>query len=293
MDVSPEPNFSDNPIETVQAPAPPPAERDVSRIDGAQYPHRDLPRITDHRGRGFEVVISQSVLNDMHLHGRSRPDVEVCGVLVGNVYRDANGPYLHVEANIKGDHAAGKTAQVTFTSETWTHINEEMERSHAGRKILGWYHTHPGFGIFLSEMDLFIQNNFFPELWQVAYVYDPKSDEDGIFIWKQGQATRDKYLVDPDTANTDPPKAKNQAALPSGTLGELMERVQALEHRVRWLIGAIFLVMALAVLSPLLARFIFPTTDIDETVPSNDGPAIPASLQVPPGLPASGGSKSR
>src|SRR3954447_25139327 len=80
-----------------------------------------------------------------------------------------------------------------------------MERNHHGRKILGWYHTHPGFGIFLSEMDLFIQNNFFPEPWQVASVYDPKSGEDGIFVWKRGHATLDPYLVDPDTINTDPP----------------------------------------------------------------------------------------
>ena len=262
-----------------------PSDRDISQVDPAQYPARELSRIRDLRGQGFQAVIARSALNDMHRHGRSQRDVEVCGVLVGNVYRDDNGPYLYVEANIKGDHAAGKTAQVTFTAETWNHINDEMERNHAGRKILGWYHTHPGFGIFLSEMDLFIQNNFFPEPWQVAYVYDPKSGEDGIFVWKQGQATRDPYLVDPDTINTDPPVTKEQAAPTSGTLGELIERVQVLEHRVKWLVGALFLVAALAVLSPLVIHFALPMySDVNDTsVPITDpAPHIPESLQLPP-----------
>jgi proteasome lid subunit RPN8/RPN11 len=273
-----------------------PIERDVSRVDAATHLARELPRIRDLRKNGFQVVIARSALNDMHRHGRSQPDVEVCGVLVGNVYRDDNGPYLYVEANIKGDHAAGKTAQVTFTAETWNHINDEMERDHAGRKILGWYHTHPGFGIFLSEMDLFIQNNFFPEPWQVAYVYDPKSGEDGIFVWKHGQATRDAYLVDPDTINTDPPVSKEQAAPASGTMSELTERVQSLEHRVKWVVGALFLVAALAVVSPLLIHLLLPmNSDVNDGVPVDSNPParIPDSLQAPPATAPVEGSSGR
>src|SRR5439155_8505997 len=197
------------------------------------------------RRHGHQVGMTRSAPNDMPRPGPSCPDVEVCRVLVGNGDDGGPRPCLHVEASIKGDHAAGKTAQVTFTAETWNHINGELERNHHGRKILGWYHTHPGFGIFLSDMDLFIQNNFFNEPWQIAYVYDPKSGEDGVFVWREGRATRDTYLVDPDTINTDPPKAATEPVPTTGTLAELTERVQSLEHRMRWLIGALFLVAAL------------------------------------------------
>jgi proteasome lid subunit RPN8/RPN11 len=225
----------------------------------------------------------------MHAHGRGSPDVEVCGVIVGNVYRDERGPYLYVEASIKGDHAAGKTAQVTFTAETWNHINDEMEAKFAGRRILGWYHTHPGFGIFLSEMDLFIQNNFFPEPWQVAYVYDPKSDEDGVFVWKNGQATRNPYLVDPDAASTDPARAAGQTPPPSGTLAELTARVQSLEHRVKALVVGLLFIAVLAVLSPLVAHLLLPA---DRAVDVSEDdlprlPPVPASL-APTSQPAVG-----
>ena len=270
-----------------------PADRDASNVDPSQYPWRDLPRLRGERRDGYQVVMTRSALNDMHRHGRSSPDVEVCGVIVGNVYRDERGAYLYVEASIKGDHAAGKTAQVTFTAETWTHINDELERNHAGRKILGWYHTHPGFGIFLSDMDLFIQNNFFNEPWQVAYVYDPKSGEDGVFVWRAGRATREPHLIDPDTVNTDPAKAVNQSVPTTGTLAELTARVQVLEHRVKWLVGALFLVAALAVAAPLVMHMLLPA-GLEPLAPSSSSssssssptidarePSIPASLQMP------------
>jgi proteasome lid subunit RPN8/RPN11 len=263
-----------------------PADRDVSNIDPSAYPARDLPRLRDQRTQGFQAVLTRSALNDMHRHGRSSPDVEVCGVLVGNVYHDDRGPYLYVEASIKGDHAAGKTAQVTFTAETWNHINDELEKNHPGKKILGWYHTHPGFGIFLSEMDLFIQNNFFPEPWQVAYVYDPKSGEDGTFVWKRGQATRDPYLVDPDTINTDPPAAKGAEVPTTGTLAELTARVQSLEHRLKLILVLLVIVAALAVVSPLLAHLLLPAATGEPapmpTMESSVDRAIPASLRLPP-----------
>jgi proteasome lid subunit RPN8/RPN11 len=285
MDMSP-PELPMGETPATTTPPEVPADRDVSKLDPADYPKRELPRIYNQRAAGFQAVIARSALNDMHRHGRSQRDVEVCGVLVGNVYHDDNGPYLYIEANIKGDHAAGKTAQVTFTAETWNHINDEMERNFPGRKILGWYHTHPGFGIFLSEMDLFIQNNFFPEPWQVAYVYDPKSGEDGIFVWKNGQATRDKYLVDPDAIDTDPPRRKEEHSVPSGTLSELTGRVQSLERKVKWLMGALFLALALAVVSPMIVHLYLPSDRIGEAggIPAagEDPLQIPPSLQAPP-----------
>ena len=52
--------------------------------------------------------------------------------------------------------------------------------------MLGWYHSHPGFGVFLSEHDLFIQQNFFSNPQQVAWVFDPHTDEEGCFGWIGG-----------------------------------------------------------------------------------------------------------
>src|SRR4051794_5348452 len=172
---------------------------DVSTIDGAQFPHRTIDRLTGTREPRFQTVIKQSVLNDIHAHGQTSLEAEICGVLVGNVFRDNAGPYLYINHSIRGDSAENRAAQVTFKAETWTHIQNIMERDHPDEKIVGWYHTHPGFGIFLSGMDLFIQDNFFNLPWQVAFVYDPTSGEEGLFVWRAGSSDREPFLIQEDT----------------------------------------------------------------------------------------------
>ena len=69
---------------------------------------------------------------------------------------------MSVEATIRGDAARKGPTHVTFTQETWTQIHKDKDERHPKRQIVGWYHTHPGFGVEFSEMDLFVQRNFFP-----------------------------------------------------------------------------------------------------------------------------------
>ena len=46
-----------------------------------------------------------------------------------------------------------------------------------GEEILGWAHTHPGFGVFLSNFDKQQHQRFFTAPWQVAYVMDTQAHE--------------------------------------------------------------------------------------------------------------------
>jgi proteasome lid subunit RPN8/RPN11 len=120
-------------------------------------------------------------------HAVVEPDVEVCGVLVGQVLRDTHGEYVHVTDVIRGQAAKQEGAAVTFTHETWNHIHRQMDERFADRRIVGWYHTHGGFGVFLSEMDTFVHQNFFPEPYHVAYVYDPLAGSEGFFRRSEGE----------------------------------------------------------------------------------------------------------
>jgi len=135
------------------------------------------------RPEGFQIVVRRSTLNSMKEHGRTSQYAEVGGMLVGNLYWNY-GPFLVIEASIIGEHTDTKAASVTFTAETWKHVWAEQGKNYPNTHIIGWYHTHPGFGIFLSDMDLFMCENIFNAPHQVAYVYDPQSEKDGWFIWK-------------------------------------------------------------------------------------------------------------
>jgi proteasome lid subunit RPN8/RPN11 len=128
------------------------------------------------------VVMEAEVLRKIRQHARTSMKAEVCGVLIGNSEQER----MTVEACISGINAAQGGAHVTFTQDTWEHIYKIKDKDFPDHKIVGWYHSHPGFGVFLSEHDLFIQQNFFSNPQQVAWVFDPHTDEEGCFGWIGG-----------------------------------------------------------------------------------------------------------
>ena len=148
---------------------------------------------------GSHTVVLQSVINEIKEHGRSSMHAEVCGVLVGSLCWDGR-PYLLIDGRIEGKHASHQSGSVTFTSETWDFIHEELAAKYPDRKIVGWYHTHPGFGIFLSNMDAFIHENFFSFPWEPAYVFDPQAETDGFFFQVGTELVQEEVSVSVDAA---------------------------------------------------------------------------------------------
>lgn len=138
----------------------------------------------------FRVIIAEDAFDRMVARGGEDTAREIGGILVGQVLRDECGAYVVVDTTIDALHAEEKGAELTITHATWAHVHDQMDTVHKGKKIVGWYHTHPGFGIFLSDRDLFIQQSFFNLPFQVALVYDPKSREHGLFTWRDNKPWR-------------------------------------------------------------------------------------------------------
>ncbi len=129
----------------------------------------------------FRFHMTEAVHKSIQEHAKADVSVEICGVLVGKWEKDEHGPFALVTENIRCESATSKFAEVTFTHESWSQINKEMDSKYTDLRIIGWYHSHPDFGIFLSDRDVFIHENFFSGPGQVAYVVDPVRDLEGVF----------------------------------------------------------------------------------------------------------------
>jgi proteasome lid subunit RPN8/RPN11 len=140
-----------------------------------------------------KVFLSQSAYCRINLHSASEMDDEVGGALVGLwcLDRDTGEQFVVVQHMLPARHTRQGSVYLTFTKDTLVDFHDEVEKNHAGKKIVGWYHTHPRMGIFLSHYDTWLHNNFFPESWQVALVVEPHSSIAGFFI------RRDDNMLDP------------------------------------------------------------------------------------------------
>jgi proteasome lid subunit RPN8/RPN11 len=134
------------------------------------------------------VYMEEATRNAIDAHVSTDTSVESGGVLVGLV--DEAAHQVYITASIPAHRAKGTVASLTFTHEAWDDIDEIMSRDFENYRMVGWYHSHPRFGIFLSDYDMFIQSNFFAEPWQVAYVVDPVLKTSGFFGWDQGEVVR-------------------------------------------------------------------------------------------------------
>lgn len=139
------------------------------------------------RAADFRIHFHPAAHGRAVAHAKEDKSVEICGVLVGDWGQDADGPFARITEIIRCDSATKKFAEVTFTHESWTQINREMDTKFADLRIIGWYHSHPDFGIFLSDRDVFIQQNFFSGPGQLAFVVDPVRDAEGVFEWHDGK----------------------------------------------------------------------------------------------------------
>ena len=136
------------------------------------------------------VFIAESAMRAMERHASSEKDKEVGGVLLGGFYRTDDGGFVEITDIIQATSARGTDVSLTFTHETWEQINEEQARRSPDLRIVGWYHSHPALGVFMSKEDEFIHSSFFTEPWHVALVVDPIYHNWGCFNWKDGVLDR-------------------------------------------------------------------------------------------------------
>ena len=129
-------------------------------------------------------------------HAYQTPEIEVGGVLLGNVYRstDVGGvqdlptDFIEIIEALQAPQTTAKVGSFNFPPEVWAQLNSTRDtliqngRLHPTTNIIGWYHTHPGHSVFLSPQDLFIHNNFFSRDFQIALVVDPQNHYGAFFV---------------------------------------------------------------------------------------------------------------
>jgi len=157
---------------------------------------------SDENPEDFKIFIKQETLKSIDDYLSSDLNNELGGVLVGDVCKNSEDEncktYIKIDNLIIAKHTNSSLSRLTFTHETWEYMNDVLEKDYPDKKILGWFHSHPGHTVFMSTFDIFIQENFFNMDYMTAYVFDPTIKERGFFYKKEGKIIRSNgyYLYD-------------------------------------------------------------------------------------------------
>jgi proteasome lid subunit RPN8/RPN11 len=167
-------------------------ELSVREPERRQRPDRDrkfacvayeVPGVAD-----LPIFLDRRAADAIERHALSDTSVELGGILLGKECLDlqTGQPFVWISHSLEAKHYANTQASFTYTHDSWEEITRHRDQKFPDFDIVGWYHTHPSFGIFLSHHDLFIHQHFFSQALQVAYVVDPINQTRGFFQWRDG-----------------------------------------------------------------------------------------------------------
>lgn len=120
---------------------------------------------------GETVQISPLALLKMLKHGRAGVPIEVMGLMLGRRIDDYTTEVVDVYAMPQ----TGTGVTVEAVDPVYqTKMNAALEMVGRTEYVVGWYHSHPGFGCWLSHIDMATQSSFEQlDKNSIAVVIDP------------------------------------------------------------------------------------------------------------------------
>jgi proteasome lid subunit RPN8/RPN11 len=155
----------------------------------------------------LDVVVPESILEDMCRLTREAGERETGGILLGHVCRQETGGDVGVEitAHVPARHTVGDAVKLTFTSDTWTDVRAAVALRKAGELLVGWWHSHPAIAWckacpierqrvcslstgFLSSDDRALHRAMFPSAFTQALLvtHSAAGLETKLFGWRRG-----------------------------------------------------------------------------------------------------------
>ncbi|KDN48135.1 hypothetical protein RSAG8_03151, partial [Rhizoctonia solani AG-8 WAC10335] len=120
---------------------------------------------------GEVIHISSLALLKMLKHGRAGVPMEVMGLMLGEFVDDYTVQVIDVFAMPQ----SGTSVTVESVDHVFqTRMVEMLKQTGRPEMVVGWYHSHPGFGCWLSSVDINTQSSFERlNARSVAVVIDP------------------------------------------------------------------------------------------------------------------------
>lgn len=133
------------------------------------------------------IIMHQDALRQVVEHSHSDRRVELGGALLGQAYRYQSQIYVEIMAALPAVSGSHGPIHFTFNADSWTQLQRDRAERYPKLDIVGWFHTHPGLGVFYSGDDVVVHSAAFTLPWHVGLVVDPIRNEASFFGWIKGQ----------------------------------------------------------------------------------------------------------
>ncbi len=144
----------------------------------------------------LDLYVSKLAEEKIRNHASSVAEqrLEVMGFLLGNVY-EHDGTTFSVVRDVATTDLDATSVRVRFQPDGMEKLFESIDDCGFSYLVVGWYHSHPGHGCFLSSTDVDTQRAMFNKPYHSAIVIDPLRREIEAFRIENGIAVPRLFAV--------------------------------------------------------------------------------------------------
>jgi len=128
----------------------------------------------------FPIYVKKKVIDQITKLCK-KSDLEVFGYLVGELHEWNSTKYIVISEQISVRAGTdSRDVSVQLLADSMGLFDEKFQKlknKNANLLNIGWWHSHPGFGCFLSAVDLTTQREQYPSPHETALVVDPVNDD--------------------------------------------------------------------------------------------------------------------
>ncbi|UCG70706.1 MAG: hypothetical protein JSV09_06745 [Thermoplasmata archaeon] len=144
----------------------------------------------------YDIYILKTSMDKLVEHCKTYADkrLEVMGFLIGDVYKWNDSTFTLVKDVVSTDLDATEIS-VRFARDGFEGLFSKLEDLPYDYVIVGWYHSHPGLGCFLSSKDIETQGRMFRKSFHTALVVDPIREEIVAYKMEDEEYVKREFAV--------------------------------------------------------------------------------------------------
>lgn len=148
---------------------------------------------------GVQLFMDESVILTMAAHADIgfAEEKEIMGLILGTVYNDEEGEYSVADGTAT-TKLESTNVSVRFDPDSLEDLFTSIDENESGT-VVGWYHSHPGFGCYLSTIDIKTHSDIFGEGIGFSVVLDPSDETLMVFTVEDGVSKKVQMVVSEDS----------------------------------------------------------------------------------------------
>ena len=136
----------------------------------------------------LRIYMEDYVHTYLYQYSRSSVNGEKLAVLMGQSIVINGQNTIFISGVIQARFTEKIKGVETITNQSWKYISEDMEKYFPNLSVVGWMHSRPSFGAFVTSMDEEYHKKLFSDPNQVLFVVDPIDRLDRLYVLNEAKS---------------------------------------------------------------------------------------------------------